>query len=160
MLKAAEISECGTYRYQLTRQWAEGVDLTRLVCFIGLNPSTADATKDDQTIKKLTGFTERWGYDGFRIVNLYAIRSRHPKVMRVAPDPIGPMNEQWIVRTARESQLVVACWGNHITTRNRGPSVLQLLKAIGVQVKCLGKTRDGQPKHPLFLPYETPLVDI
>lgn len=158
MLRTAKLSECGTYRYQLTRQW--GPDIAKWVCFIGLNPSTADALKDDQTIRKLIGFTERWGYEGFRIVNLYAFRSRHPKVMRVAADPIGPLNEQWLVRTATESRLVVACWGNHITARARGPFVLQTLRAVGVRPKCFGKTMDGHPKHPLTLAYSTELVDL
>lgn len=160
MTRSAIISNCGIYRYVLTRQWATGVDRTLLACFIGLNPSTADAEKDDHTIRKLVGFCKRWGLDGFKIVNLYALRSRDPNALIGHPDPVGPENEGRIIQAATEAELVVACWGNHRTAKNRGPELLGKLRAIGIVPRCFGKTADGQPKHPLTLPYRTELVSV
>lgn len=105
MVKDAVISDCGQYRYLLSRDWESG--LQRLV-FIGLNPSTADAEIDDPTIRRLIGFSKAWGYGGFDIVNLFALRSKDPKMLCDHDDPIGPLNDTYLSSPRTQSQIAVA----------------------------------------------------
>lgn len=167
MFKSAELSSCGEYRYILRRRWngpesawPEGPPDARWVCFVGLNPSTADAIDDDQTIRKLIGFSKRWGFDGFKIVNLFALRSRDPAALRGHAAPQGPANEEWITAGAVSSVMTVVCWGAHAMARARGPQVVGLLRAHKVRPKCFGKAAGGAPLHPLRLPYSTQLCDL
>jgi hypothetical protein len=95
---SAVVSPCGTYRYLLTRQLGAG---TRLGTFIMLSPSTADAERDDATIRKCVGFARRLGCAGLQIVNLFALRAADPAALRLADDPVGSENAVWIGRAIR-----------------------------------------------------------
>jgi hypothetical protein len=144
----ATFSPCGVYRYTLWRAWEVGPT----VCWVMLNPSTADATKEDPTIRKCIGYARRWGFGAVAIVNLFALRSTNPRALYGHAAPVGPQNDAAIVECVRLSRLVVAAWGVHGEHCGRGDAVLDMLR-LGVEapVHCLGTTKDGHPKHPLYL---------
>lgn len=152
---SAIISECGRYRYRLTRE----VDPLepRRVLWMMLNPSTADATNDDPTIRRLKGFSTRWGCGAFTVVNLYALRSPSPQDLWKVSDPVGPDNDAWIAGECAKVDTVVAAWGAHGKS-DRVSRVLSLIRRCR-DVMCLGMTQAGAPKHPLYLPNETELVE-
>jgi len=97
---SAVISGDGKYRYFLARRWGS---TGKTVAFIGLNPSTADATLDDPTIRRCVGFAKFWGGSALHMVNLFALRSPTPASLRVASDPIGPQNDAWLTRVVAEA---------------------------------------------------------
>lgn len=152
----ATLSECGRYRYTLTRTWDPSV--WRL-WFIMLNPSTADATIDDPTIRRCIGFARRFGYGGLGVVNLYAYRATKPADLWRADDPVGPDNDETLrdMLAARSYYGVptVAAWG-----ANAKPDrVAQVLAMAGAhQLMCLGLTQAGQPRHPLYLRADADLL--
>jgi hypothetical protein len=147
--RSAIISECGLYRYTLGRQWAAGPPLN----FLMLNPSVADATDDDPTIRKCLGFARRWGFPGIVVTNLFAFRATAPADMRRASDPVGPENDDRIVAEAKRAGLVVAAWGTDGGFRGRDRVVKRLLIGAGVTIHAARFTKDGHPWHPLMLPY-------
>jgi len=148
LIREACISECGKYRYWLSRRWG---DDGGSVLWIMLNPSTADATRDDPTIRRCTSFARRWGYDGIHVVNLFAWRETRPQLLGLAADPVGPMTDEHIKRLSQLSSVIVAAWGAHGERYNwRVQEVLRLLE--GREIRCLGTTRAGHPKHPLYSP--------
>lgn len=152
-------SEDQKYRYRLSRTW----DIGPHVIFAMLNPSTADASVDDPTIRKCMSFAVRWGYGGISVLNLFALRATNPKeLLKVSHDEaVGPDNYQhWesaIIEARRHFEpSVVVAWGAvHKKLRFQAETALGWLEEFNVQVQCLGKTKDCMPKHPLYLPYET-----
>lgn len=156
----AVISECGAYRYHLTRVLGAGHGA---VVFIGVNPSTADATTDDATVRKWIGFTRRWGFGVMQVGNLFAYRATDVRQLGKVPDPIGPENDRYLRALLDQATLVVPCWGSQAKlparARMRIEAVRELLCESGRPVKVLGLTTSGDPRHPLFLGYETPLED-
>jgi hypothetical protein len=151
-VRDASISACGTYRYWLSRWWGDGF---RVATFVMLNPSTADAHADDPTIRRCIGFAKRLGANALRVVNLYALRSPDPDDIFEDPDPVGPRNDNTIY-AERLSDWVIAAWGAHsAATPGRVARVRELL--AGREVHCLGRTKSGAPRHPLYLPADAPL---
>ena len=148
MKKEAVISECGLYRYSLLRVWEEDEQSARLILFIGLNPSTADAEKDDPTIRRLIGFAKLWGYGGMLMGNIFAFRSTDPKRLVTCDDPVGEYNDRWLRVLADRAMMKVACWGIHGGLLDRQRQVLKFLSSLYV----FGLTLNGLPKHPLYLP--------
>ncbi len=148
--KGAQLSECRTWRYVLWRIWDPTKDP---VNFYGLNPSTADETTDDATIRRCVGFAKLWGYGGIYMLNLFAFRATQPADMKAAADPVGPDNDRLLRAYHNTSARSVACWGTHGTFQNRDKVVTELLGDL----YCLGTTKDGHPKHPLRLRADTPL---
>jgi hypothetical protein len=138
------ISGCGTYRYALWRCWGSGPQ----VLFVMLNPSTADHQHDDPTIRRCIGFAARWGYGAVAVGNLFAFRTPSPRVLKRAACPVGRANDRWLQRLAAESSCVIAAWGNEGTFLGRDAQVRDLLKPL----HALALTRQGQPRHPLYLP--------
>lgn len=143
----AAISDCGLYRLRLWRLWG---DPDCLVNWIMLNPSTADATQDDPTIRRCVGFARAWGYGGIVVTNLFALRATDPKEIRRAEDPIGAGNDLELIATGKASAIVVAAWGNHGAYLGRAHQVCQLLEPDGVALHALATTQTGQPAHPLY----------
>ncbi|WP_412502102.1 DUF1643 domain-containing protein [Shewanella algae] len=140
----AVISPCKQYRYALSRVW----DASKpYVVFVGLNPSTADATLDDPTIRRCIGFAERWGYGGLVMVNLFAYRATAPGVMMAAIDPVGVNNDEWLKSLADAAGAVVAAWGNHGSFMQRSSKVRELLPNL----HYLKLNGSGEPAHPLYL---------
>lgn len=142
-----------TYRYELTRVWGEeGASAPRLVNFVMLNPSTADAFVLDPTNRRCVGFARDWGFDGFVTTNVFALRSTDPAGLRTVDDPVGSDNDTAIVRVATAADLVVAAWGVHATLGGREAAVVDLLAAAGVELHALRVTKQGHPGHPLYVP--------
>lgn len=149
----ATLDATGRYRYALRRRWALHGDG---VCWIMLNPSTADARQDDPTIRRCVGFSKAWGYGWLVVVNLFATRATDSKELRLRPDfyrseheaLIGPENDDAITRAVAAAKLTVAAWGNHGALYNRGDEVREMLDA---PLHHLGFTKQGQPRHPLYV---------
>lgn len=147
----ADISACGLYRYRLWRTWAEGSDVRR-VLFVMLNPSTADGTQDDPTLRRCVGFAQSWGFGALTVCNLFAFRATDPGELLVrGVDRVGPENDAALARASTEAHLVVAAWGAFRGTKHRAPAVLAALRQRH-SVHAMGLTRSGDPKHPLYLP--------
>jgi len=144
METGAEISECGQYRYALWRRWSHGPQ----VLFVGLNPSTADATLDDPTIRRCIGFAKAWGYGGLLMANLFAWRATDPRHMIAASDPVGPRNDHALIKAHGQSALAVAAWGAQGSFLGRD----RLVRALLPRLHILRLTKSGQPGHPLYLP--------
>ena len=155
--RGATLSICRTYRYLLWRIW----DPTKpFAVFVMCNPSTADADVDDATIRKCVGFCKRWGYGGFKVINLFAIRSTDPAGIRRHKYPIGGDENDEAIRTAvAGAAVVIAAWGGiDPDFLDRATVVGKLLERIGMPLYCLGTTKAGDPRHPLMLAYSTPLA--
>lgn len=153
---SAVLSECGVYRYRLTRVWDADAPQA---CFVMLNPSTADATHDDPTIRRCLGFARSWRCGGIEVVNLFAFRATDPEALLDAADPIGPGNGDHIHEAAVRCRPVVAAWGAHAKARGRANYVAHGLRQAGVVLKCLGVTKDGFPRHPLYVNATAELAD-
>ena len=144
-----------TYRYTLTRSWGGSSDIyDGQVCFIMANPSTADEWVDDPTIRRVVRFSEDHGYASLIVVNLFAVRSTDPKLLSHYEDPVGPENGMAIVNAMADSQRVVASWGalNHPMVAERRQWVKWTAFELGHSLWCLGKTKAGHPRHPLYIP--------
>ena len=140
----AVLSRDGRYRYALRRVWDERA---RAVLFVGLNPSTADQRVDDPTIRRCMAFARDWGFGQLLVANLFAFRTSSPARLFGATEPIGPANDRWIRRLARDARVTIVAWGNHGAFRARDAKVLELLDAP----HCLAINKSGQPKHPLYV---------
>lgn len=149
--RAAILSPCGTWRYELRRTWRPG---RRFVVFVMLNPSTADADADDPTIRRCVDFGQRWNYDGLIVVNLFAFRATQPSAMRAARDPIGPENDLHIARALDailcDRSDVVCAWGTNGDFMDRDRTVLAAIREAGIVPVALGVTQHGHPRHPLY----------
>lgn len=154
MLKSgATFSPCRAYRYELRRIWNPCVAGTALACFIMLNPSTADEVANDPTVERCERRARSWGWDGLIVANLFALRSTDPKALKTHLDSIGPVNDDSILWAAMQSKLVVCAWGIHGKLGGRSAAVLALLRGTGIALHALKVNADGEPAHPLYLPY-------
>jgi len=147
MIGEAVVDETGKYRYLLSRDWGLFGESNCKVAWIMLNPSTADANIDDPTIRRCKTFSTLWGYDSLVVVNLYALRATNPKHLLETIDPVGERNGDYIRKAIRESQLVVAAWG---AFKLGVPGAIRPI-LHEVNLSCLGTTKDGHPKHPLYV---------
>jgi len=136
------------YRYVLARVWGPGPVLV----WVMLNPSTATAFEDDPTVNKCWRRAARLGYGGIIVVNLFAFRATDPAVMLAAADPVGPVNDACLTGFCTPGTAVVAAWGAHGNHLGRASAVTAKLTGAGVLLQCLDVTKDGEPKHPLYLP--------
>ena len=150
----AIISDCGTYRYRLDRDWAT-LTGAGTVLWIMLNPSTADATKDDPTIRRCINFTKAWGYAGLIVGNLFALRATDPRAIGKHGDSVGPENDRYLKEMAKLPYVgrIVAAWGAHAPSY-RAAMVCDMLRPHS-DIHCLGINMDGSPRHPLYLPSST-----
>jgi hypothetical protein len=142
---SATFSACERYRFDLVRQWGAGPT----VCFVMLNPSTADEREDDPTIRRCLAFARRESAGRLVVVNLFAWRATDPAALRSAVDPVGTETDRIIADHAVHADLVVCAWGVHGALLGRGADVMARLE--GLRLRCLGRTKDGHPKHPLYL---------
>jgi hypothetical protein len=113
-----------------------------------LNPSTADETTDDPTIRRCIGFAKVWGFGSLAVGNLFALRTPKPGDLRTCVEPIGVGNDDWLIRLNEASALTVAAWGNHGEFLDRSNSVRSILPDLRV----LRLTKHGEPQHPLYVP--------
>lgn len=156
--KTAHISDCGAYRYRLTRFWGPEHALP----FAMLNPSTADANLDDPTIRRCMGFARREKAGGIIVVNLYGLRATEPAELRKVKDPFGPDNRANIHALGKWAFLagmpIVCAWGTNGWLKSANRDTVHLLKSTGANLVCLGTTKAGDPKHPLYIKGNQPLV--
>ncbi len=153
--RIATFSLCRSYRYKLQIVWDE---TKPLAAFIGLNPSTADETQDDPTVRRCRGFAESWGCGGIRMLNLFAYRATLPAFMKLAEDPIGAENRLADFLEGCNGPHV-ACWGANGSHRGRA----EFISRLPPELQCLGRNSDGSPKHPLYLKADTklePLLEV
>jgi len=144
-LKAdAILSDCRKYRFVLWRLWDESKGYAM---FIGLNPSTADESEDDPTIRRCISFARSWGYGGLCMANLFAYRATSPATMIAAENPVGESNDEWLINLASDAGVVVAAWGNDGGHLGRSQSVRRLLPIL----HHLKINKSGEPAHPLYL---------
>lgn len=151
----ARLSTDGLYRYSLHREWRDlsnMADRPRWVTFVMLNPSTADGTADDPTIRRCIGFAKTWGATGLAVVNLYAFRATKPADLWTTSDPVGPENDEVLASffdmAARYGHPIIAAWGANA----RPDRVAQVLQIPGAKrLQALGVTKSGAPRHPLYL---------
>ena len=121
------------------------------VMFIGLNPSTADETLDDPTIRRCIGFSKAWGYGALCMTNLFAWRDTDPKAMKRAPLPVGQDNLRHLKECAAGAGLVIAAWGKDGKFACQDDLVRKELYLNNIRLHHLGLNDDGTPKHPLYL---------
>ena len=121
-----------------------------MVAFIMLNPSTADENVLDPTLRRCMGFAGQWGYGGMEIVNLFAYRATDPSKLRQVNDPVGDENDLTIRLAEDRNEIMVAGWGVHGTYQGRDQAVLEN-RRYPDKWHCLGLTKDGHPRHPLYL---------
>lgn len=158
--RSAEISACSKYRYQLERSFVLQPVAVATVTWAMLNPSTADGTVDDPTIRRCMGFSTAWGFHVMKIVNLYAFRATKPADLWRINDPVGPENGDWIDRAAEASSRVVLAWGAMGARSCRGLYLERRLcerfrDSASTLVMVMGRTKSGEPVHPLYLPSDT-----
>jgi hypothetical protein len=145
----ARISDCGKYRYLLRRTWDH--DRPRAL-YVMLNPSTADAEIDDATIRSCIRLAQGLAYGSFEVVNLYAFRTTDPRELQKASDPIGPNNDAVIEAAAGRCDSIICAWGAYGPATMRGRTVHEILRRNRPAIFCLGRTKNGAPKHPLYIP--------
>ncbi len=157
---SAVVNECGRYRYQLQRDATIRNPRNDSVVFCMLNPSTADAEIDDPTIRRCRGFADRWDCAGLVVVNLYAMRATDPRELRRVgyADAVGPDNDEWLRDAAHRGIHVVCAWGANADPY-RVRQVVGLFRSEGAQLWCLGTTKDGHPRHPLYVRGDAPLIE-
>jgi hypothetical protein len=147
----AVYSPCDSYRYLLTREWERGA---RKALFVMLNPSTATEVQNDPTVERCERRARALGFGAFRVCNIFAFRATDPRVMRAAPDPVGPENDAALRESAAWADQIICAWGTHGAHLERGAAVARLLHATGRPLWHLGLTQSGHPKHPLYIGYQ------
>lgn len=153
-------SPCRNYRYTLWREWGTvklrdlfslpppQQSTTAYAMFVGLNPSTADETNDDPTIRRCIDFATRWGFKALCMTNLFAFRSTDPRGMMRASRPIGPDNDAWLLGCAAGAGIIIAAWGKKGAFKGRAGDVVRMLPMM----HYLRLNDDGSPEHPLYIP--------
>jgi hypothetical protein len=116
-----------------------------------LNPSTADATLDDPTIRRCRRFARDWGMGALVVVNLYALRSVDPRALETAEDPVGPENDDVTHDAIARSRTVIVAWGADRHAQARSARILEILAEVGRRPYCLGLTKENKPRHPLYV---------
>ena len=146
----AIFSDCERYRYALTRVWLpKGLKVN----FVMLNPSTATEVQNDPTVERCERRARTLGFGGFRVTNIFAWRDTDPKKMRAARDPIGPENDTAISDACNWADQIIAAWGTHGAYLDRGVQVAEIIRRSRKPVFHLGLSKEGHPKHPLYIAY-------
>ncbi|MBD2303195.1 DUF1643 domain-containing protein [Nostoc sp. FACHB-190] len=152
MKKFAVIND--NYRYLLVREW----DINKpQITFVMLNPSTADAEQDDPTLRKCINFAQSWGYGSLEVVNLFAYRATKPRHLRQVADPVGSENDYYLQLATKRAALIIVAWGVNGSFQNRNQEVLSLISGQQL-LYCLGVTKHGHPRHPLYIKNNTQLI--
>lgn len=172
----AHISADGRYRYLLWREWRGTHEAThwswlggrdgagallgepKSCLFIMFNPSTADGTRDDPTIRRCVAFARSWNFERLEVVNLFAFRTSDPaNLLELShrDDPVGPENRQWVERGLEDAGLIVCAWGVHGSHLGQDETMLGWLGRRSCY--ALGRSKHGHPRHPLYVKASTPL---
>jgi hypothetical protein len=152
----ATFSADRVYRYALTRRWQDDLPVA---VFVMLNPSTADAFMLDPTIRRCIVFARSWSCGGLVVVNLFALRATDPAALRGHSDPVGPDNDWAIAEHLSDADQpvgpVICAWGAHPMASARAARVEGLVRGYMKELLCLGRTKQGHPRHPLYVPGAT-----
>lgn len=155
---SAVISDCGRYRYLLCRSVGNA---SKIATFVMLNPSTADAVRDDATIRKVCGYANNWGCGEVRVVNLFAFRATNPMELSKLSheDAVGPENDRYIQEAFAVSGIFICAWGDG---KAKGSPVAKMVIKRRQEVRSMLEgfvlhrlgplTKSGNPRHPLYLP--------
>lgn len=153
---SAVISPCGQYRYELSRPTSIATPITDSLLIVMLNPSTADAEIDDPTVRRCIRFARDFGAQEIDVCNLYALRATNPKALKTHPDPVGPDNDAHLQRMADLHTNVLCAWGGK-APENRVREFVEMFWRKA-NLLCLGTTKSGAPRHPLYVRADQPLV--
>lgn len=164
--KSAEVSECGRYRWWLRRGWKNwnklGLPVKSLgvCCFVMLNPSTADDRQDDPTIRRCICFAKTWGYDTLSVRNLFAWRATDPRELFNAESVTGGQRGDSELLAACTADLTVLAWGANVPFCRDKQALEMFTRSFpGKPLYCLGLTKAGNPRHPLYVRSEaTPIL--
>ncbi|MFT6556299.1 DUF1643 domain-containing protein [Sneathiella sp.] len=149
----ADFSDCDAYRYRLWRRWDDGPS----VSFLMLNPSTADAARNDPTVERCHRRAISMGFGALEVINIFGFRATDPKDLKRASDPVGPANDDALIESITRADMTICAWGSHGDHLDRHLAVRKMLRDKALNVHVLALTSKGQPKHPLYIPYsETP----
>lgn len=148
----ASFSKDRLYRFSLYRRWKK---LGKEILFICLNPSTADETTNDPTVRRCINLAKGWGYRGVWVGNIFALRATNPLELYKVYDPIGRENDLALKKMADRCIEVVFAWGNHGRFLNRGQQVSSMIGSG----QCFGVNQSGEPRHPLYLPRDVQLIE-
>jgi hypothetical protein len=149
MKRSAILSDCGQFRYELRRQWSEAPALG----WVMLNPSTADASVDDPTVRRCIDFAQRWGYGAIVVRNVYAFRATDPQALWMSTNRWGP-DVGHHLRRAVDEKVTVCAWGNNVVEADAA-AARRILCEAGANLVHLGLTKHGQPRHPLYVKAST-----
>lgn len=138
----AEFSTCRKYRYALWRIWD---DSKPLIMFVGLNPSTANESNDDPTIRRVRRFAMDWGYGGVYMVNLFALISPYPEDIKKSDDPLGD-NDDWLEIISKDCEKIIFAWGAFPEAEERAKEVIEQYDGYALVIN-----KDGSPRHPLYV---------
>lgn len=141
------------YRYLLWRRWDASLPH---ICFVMLNPSTADAFQLDPTIRRCVSFAQDWGYGGLDVVNIFSFRSTQADRLYRVKEPVGRLNDHFLQRSAAQCKRIILAWGNHGSLNERSEHVLDVIGKKQA-LHHLGLTNTGQPRHPLYVRRDTEL---
>jgi len=182
--RGATISKCGLYRYSLWREWrgthdpmnwrwqgitdgtGKRVGMPKSCLFVMLNPSTADGEQDDPTIRRCVGFAKSWNFERLEVVNLFAYRATNPRDVldsqMAGIDVIGPDNIDAVQSANEDAGMVVCAWGGNVSTLDPARHHIETVRGWLLQKKhfALGLTKDGHPRHPLYLPSSALPVEL
>jgi hypothetical protein len=157
MSNSAVFSDCGKYRYLLTRDLNVSGQVKKCL-FIMLNPSTADASKNDPTVRRCISFAARESCTHLTVCNLFAARSTDPKQLELMEDPTGPLNLDHISRALDSHDLIIVAFGAHkMASRSRAWQMIKEHGKFRKSLYFLGKTKSGAPRHPLYVKKDQPL---
>jgi len=163
-MSSAILSDCGTYRYELRRKIPCALRWVQPALFILFNPSTADHIEDDQTVKKGMGFCKEWFCTDMLFWNLYAFRSRWPKDLKAAADPIGPENDKHLRRILKSNMdgRIILAWGGMVgpNMKQRVTQVITVLRESGKHVEAIKLNDNGSPTHPVMIGYKNEPVPV
>jgi hypothetical protein len=148
-LATATFDASRRYRFRLSRIWHP--DRPR-ICFVMLNPSTADALVLDPTVRRCAGFAHDWGAGAFEVTNVFALRSTDPAGLKRVGDPVGNGNDEAIVAAALAADAVICAWGTRANHLGRHRAILEVLDGAGIVPLALRLTKAGFPGHPLYVP--------
>jgi hypothetical protein len=155
LARSAEFDATGQYRYRLGRRW----DPQRpAITFVMLNPSRADHRQEDPTLRRCLGLAQGWGYGALTVVNLFAHCSSQPQALQRVPDPVGPENDRFLLAACTDTPTLVLAWGNSGSLYGRDRAVFHRLEPYRDRCYCLGRNQTGQPRHPLYVRRQTPLL--
>ena len=146
----AVYSPCETYRYSLTRAWEPG---DKRLLYIMLNPSKATELANDPTIERCERRARALGYGAFRACNLFALRETDPAELRRHEAPEGPQNVDQISEALDWTDDVLCSWGVHGVHRDQNEAIMAVLRDSNSPILVLGLTKEGHPRHPLYMPY-------